>query len=87
MLFYNLPFEIWGLRVADMLIMTATVLSIVSGIEYYVNNKQYLMSNYVSLNKEKLNAFDQVITTADLLDGKYLLVQRGKKNYYLVIAK
>jgi tyrosyl-tRNA synthetase len=26
-------------------------------------------------------------TTADLLDEKYLLVQRGKKNYYLVIAK
>ena len=34
----------------------------------------------VSLNKEKLAAFDQVITTADLLDEKYLLVQRGKKN-------
>ena len=32
-------------------------------------------------------AFDQVITTADLLDAKYLLVQRGKKNYYLIIAK
>ena len=41
----------------------------------------------VSLNKEKLAAFDQVITTADLLNDKYLLVQRGKKNYYLVIAK
>ena len=41
----------------------------------------------VSLNKEKLAAFDQEITTADLLDEKYLLVQRGKKNYYLVIAK
>ena len=41
----------------------------------------------VSLNKEKLTAFDQVITTADLLDNKYLLVQRGKKNYYLIIAK
>ena len=41
----------------------------------------------VSLNKEKLEAFDQVITTADLLDGKYLLVQRGKKNYFLLIAK
>ena len=41
----------------------------------------------VSLNKEKLAAFDQVITTADLLDEKYLLVQRGKKNYYLIIAK
>ena len=41
----------------------------------------------VSLNKEKLTAFDQEITTADLLDEKYLLVQRGKKNYYLLIAK
>ena len=41
----------------------------------------------VSLNKEKLTAFDQTITTNDLLNGKYLLVQRGKKNYYLVIAK
>ena len=41
----------------------------------------------VSLNKEKLTAFDQTITTEDLLDGKYLLVQRGKKNYYLIIAK
>ena len=41
----------------------------------------------VSLNKEKLTAFDQSITTADLLDEKYLLVQRGKKNYYLIIAK
>ena len=41
----------------------------------------------VSLNKEKVSAFDQTITTADLLDQKYLLVQKGKKNYFLVIAK
>ena len=41
----------------------------------------------VSLNKEKLAAFDQVITAEDLIDGKYLLVQRGKKNYYLVTMK
>ena len=41
----------------------------------------------VSLNKEKLAAFDQEITTADLLNDKYLLVQRGKKNYYLLIAE
>ncbi len=43
MLFYNLPFEIWGLRIADMLIMTATVFSVVSAVEYYINNKKYLM--------------------------------------------
>lgn len=41
----------------------------------------------VSLNKEKLDVFDQMITSADLLNDKYLLVQKGKKNYYLIIAK
>ena len=41
----------------------------------------------VSLNKEKLAAFDQVIEQKDLLDGKYLLVQRGKKNYFLITVK
>ena len=41
----------------------------------------------VSLNKEKLEAFDRIITTDDLIAGKYLLVQRGKKNYFLLICK
>ena len=38
----------------------------------------------VSLNKEKLAQFDRPIEEADLIAGKYLLVQRGKKNYYLI---
>ena len=41
----------------------------------------------VSLNKVKLAAFDQNITISDLLADKYLLVQKGKKNYFLLIAK
>ena len=41
----------------------------------------------VSLNKEKLAAFDQVVTADDLIDGKYLLVQKGKKNYFLITVK
>ena len=41
----------------------------------------------VSLNKEKLTAFDKVITEDDLIDGKYLLAQKGKKNYFLLIVK
>ncbi len=41
----------------------------------------------VSLNKEKLEAFDREITAEDLLDGKYLLAQKGKKNYYLLIVR
>ena len=41
----------------------------------------------VSLNKEKLTAADRPVTAADLLDDKYLLVQQGKKKYFLLIAK
>ena len=46
--------------------------------------RKLVKGNGVSLNKEKLTAFDRPITAEDLIDGKYLLVQRGKKNYYLV---
>lgn len=41
----------------------------------------------VSINKEKLADPNAVITEADLLDGKYLLAQQGKKKYFLIIAK
>ena len=41
----------------------------------------------VSINKEKLADPNTVITEADLLDGKYLLAQQGKKKYFLIIAK
>ena len=41
----------------------------------------------VSINKEKLAAFDREITEADLLDGKYILAQQGKKKYFLIIVK
>ncbi|MBR3884156.1 MAG: tyrosine--tRNA ligase [Bacteroidaceae bacterium] len=41
----------------------------------------------VSINKEKLASFDQIITTENLLNDKYVLLQKGKKNYYLIIVK
>ncbi len=41
MFFYNLPFELWNIDVASVLVLIATVLSVYSGIEYYVKNKKY----------------------------------------------
>lgn len=38
-------------------------------------------------NLIRLAAFDQVVTADDLIDGKYLLVQKGKKNYFLITVK
>lgn len=49
--------------------------------------RKLVKGNGVSLNKEKLTAFDRPVTAEDLIDGKFLLVQRGKKNYYLITVK
>jgi tyrosyl-tRNA synthetase len=38
----------------------------------------------VSLNKQKIETETQVVTTEHLINQKYLLVQKGKKNYYLI---
>ncbi len=41
-LFYNLPFELFNLRVADFLLVVAAVLSIISGVQYYHLNKSLI---------------------------------------------
>ncbi len=42
LLFYNLPFSLFNVYPARVLIMIATILSIISGIEYYTKNKKFL---------------------------------------------
>jgi tyrosyl-tRNA synthetase len=41
----------------------------------------------LGLNKEKISPETTQLTAENLLQGKYLLIQKGKKNYYLVIAE
>ena len=41
----------------------------------------------VSINKEKLTDQNRPLTSDDLIGGKYLLAQKGKKNYYLITVK
>ncbi len=49
--------------------------------------KKMTQGGGVSINKEKLTDQNATISTSDLLNGKYILAQRGKKNYFLLIAK
>lgn len=49
--------------------------------------RKLVQSGGVSVNKEKLTVPDAIIDTSCLLNSKYLLVQRGKKNYFLLIVK
>lgn len=41
----------------------------------------------ISLNGAKVADADQTVSESDLISGKYLLVQKGKKNYYLIICQ
>ena len=38
----------------------------------------------VSVNKDKVTDFTGEITADDIIDDKYILIQRGKKNYFIV---
>ena len=48
--------------------------------------RKMLLGGGVSINKIKVTGIEMEIKTGNLLNDKYLLVQKGKKNYYLVKA-
>lgn len=49
--------------------------------------RKLIKSNGFSINKEKVTDVNFEITEESLISGKYVLVQKGKKDYTLVIAK
>lgn len=48
--------------------------------------RKMLQGGGVSINKQKVEDIERKAGTEDLLNGRYLLIQKGKKNYYLIIA-
>ncbi|MGB5821028.1 MAG: tyrosine--tRNA ligase [Saonia sp.] len=47
--------------------------------------RRELKQNSISINKEKVKE-DYTITHADLINGKYVLLQRGRKNYFVLVV-
>ena len=45
-----------------------------------------LKANAISVNREKVNE-EKVVTSEDLLNDKYILLQKGRRNYFLVIVE
>jgi len=48
--------------------------------------RRTIKGNGLSLNKTKLTDQEYLVTEADLINGVYLLIQKGKKNYYIIEA-
>lgn len=66
-----------GINIVDLLAQKSEVFS--SNGEA----RRMLKSNAVSVNKEKVSE-EKRLTNSDLLNHKYVLIQKGKKNYYLL---
>jgi tyrosyl-tRNA synthetase len=49
--------------------------------------RKMIQAGGVSINKEKIADINATVNAEGLLNNKYLLVQKGKKNYYLIIAE
>lgn len=49
--------------------------------------RRALKANSISINKEKVSGEEAIINEEHLIDGKYILAQSGKKNYFLIIVK
>jgi len=49
--------------------------------------KKTIQGGGVSLNKEKIKEASAVFNAAHLLNGKYIIIQKGKKNYFLLTAE
>ncbi len=49
--------------------------------------RRALKNNAIAINKEKVQDAELMVGPDYLIDGKYILLQSGKKNYYLLIVK
>lgn len=70
-----------GIAVTDLLAVESQVFSSKG------EAKKMIQGGGVSLNKQKINDVDLLIKEEQLINGKYLIFQRGKKNYFLLIAR
>jgi tyrosyl-tRNA synthetase len=67
-----------GISIADLLAESTQVFTSKGEL------RRLVQGGGLSLNKEKIENPDIIVSKESLLNGKYLLVQKGKKNYYLI---
>jgi tyrosyl-tRNA synthetase len=70
-----------GINIIDLLTEKAPVFSSKGEL------RRTIQGNGLNLNKDKVSNPELVVFANDLINGKYLLAQKGKKNYYILIAE
>jgi len=63
------------------------MIAALSGQTQFLNSngeaRRALKENSIAVNKQKVQE-DYILTAQDLIDGQYILLQRGKKNYFIL---
>lgn len=70
-----------GIKVIDLLTEEAAIFPSKGEL------RKLITAGGLSVNKEKVASPEDIFSAEQLIAGRYLLVQRGKKSYYLIIAK
>ena len=70
-----------GIKILDLTVENAKIFTSKG------EGRKLIQGGGVAINKEKLNNPETLIDATYLLKDKYLLIQKGKKNYFLIIAK
>ena len=70
-----------GIKASDLLTEKASVFPSKGEL------RKTVQAGGVQINKQKVENADETIDLSYLIDGKYILAQKGKKNYFLLIAK
>ena len=70
-----------GLNIIDLLTEHTTILSSKGEARKAIKN------NAVAINKVKIADFEMILNKDKLLLGKYMMVENGKKNKFLIKAK
>ncbi len=48
--------------------------------------RKMIQSGAISINKEKITSINEIIDVSYLLNQKNILIQKGKKNYYIILV-
>jgi len=81
---FTLSHDLWssgdeGIRIQDLLAQYTQVFPSKG------EAKKMIAGGGLSLNKEKIQEDQYLVKKEDLIQGQYLVVQKGKKNYYLIL--
>ena len=75
------------IEIGKEILLNKDIVSILSDTGIFASKgeaKKMLAGGGVFINKEKVISLDEKINEGQLLNNRYLLIQKGKKNYYLI---